>query len=200
MSFMKKNKGFSLLELIVTLGLFSIFSLIVFPLLRVSHSLNTAIIKQSLLEKDEVKIISLIEDCIESSNILKSEYSGKEYIKNGVAILNHEQVIELVLKENFFKCVSQKGNTLFLEYPVSDGNTIFYTFIIFQFFAGELIILECKESFNDIVVENSSIVLKKVYGSFEKTETGVIINLNISNSDFSETRSLKGYANFKKEI
>ena len=54
--------------------------------------------------------------------------------------------------------------------------------------------------FNDIVVENSSIVLKKVYGSFEKTETGVIINLNISNSDFSETRSLKGYANFKKEI
>ena len=96
---MKKNKGFSLLELIVTLGLFSIFSLIVFPLLRVSHSLNTAIIKQSLLEKDEVKIISLIEDCIENSNILKSEYSGKEYIKNGVAILNHEQVIELVLKE-----------------------------------------------------------------------------------------------------
>ncbi|MBM6821778.1 type II secretion system protein, partial [Fusobacterium mortiferum] len=54
---MKKNRGFSLLELIVTLGLFSIFSLIVFPLLRVSHSLNTAIIKQSLLEKDEVKII-----------------------------------------------------------------------------------------------------------------------------------------------
>lgn len=48
---MRKNSGFSLLELIVTLGLFSIFSLLIFPLLKVSNTLNNSITKQSLFER-----------------------------------------------------------------------------------------------------------------------------------------------------
>lgn len=61
---MRKNSGFSLLELIVTLGLFCIFSLLIFPLLKVSNTLNNSITKQSLFEKDSAKIISLIEKSI----------------------------------------------------------------------------------------------------------------------------------------
>ena len=75
---MRKNSGFSLLELIVTLGLFSIFSLLIFPLLKVSNTLNNSITKQSLFEKDSAKIISLIEKSIKDSNIIKGNYIGKE--------------------------------------------------------------------------------------------------------------------------
>ena len=71
---MRKNSGFSLLELIVTLGLFSIFSLLIFPLLKVSNTLNNSITKQSLFEKDSAKIISLIEKSIKNSNIIKGNY------------------------------------------------------------------------------------------------------------------------------
>lgn len=197
---MKKNNGFSLLELIVTLGLFSIFSLLIFPLLKISNSLNNSIIKQSLIEKDAVKIISLIEECIENSNITKIEYLGKTSIKNGISIFNYNKEIQLGLSEIFFASISYKGNTLFLEYPVSDGKNIIYSFIIFQFLVNELRIIECKKIFNEVFVENNTTVIKNIYGNFEKIENGIVINLNILNSDFSKNRSLKGYANFKKEI
>ena len=39
-----------------------------------------------------------------------------------------------------------------------------------------------------------------IYGYFEKIENGIIIEMEILDSDFLKARSLKGYTNFKKEI
>lgn len=197
---MRKNSGFSLLELIVTLGLFSIFSLLIFPLLKVSNTLNNSITKQSLFEKDSAKIISLIEKSIKDSNIIKGNYIGKEYVENGAIVLQYDKEIYLGLTENFFKNKTSKGNTLFLEYPVSDGKNIFYFFIIFRFYYGELQVIECKKINNEVYVENKNTILENIYGYFEKIENGIIIEMEILDSDFLKARSLKGYANFKKEI
>ena len=197
---MRKNSGFSLLELIVTLGLFSIFSLLIFPLLKVSNTLNNSIIKQSLFEKDSAKIISLIEKSIKDSNIIKGNYIGKEYVENGAIVLQYDKEIYLGLTENFFKNKTSKGNTLFLEYPVSDRKNIFYSFIIFRFYYGELQVIECKKINNEVYVENKNTILENIYGYFEKIENGIIIEMEILDSDFLKARSLKGYANFKKEI
>lgn len=197
---MRKNSGFSLLELIVTLGLFSIFSLLISPLLKVSNTLNNSIAKQSLFEKDSAKIISLIEKSIKDSNIIKGNYIGKEYVKNGAIVLQYDKEIYLGLTENFFKNKTSKGNTLFLEYPVSDGKNIFYSFIIFRFYYGELQVIECKKINNEVYVENKNTILENIYGYFEKIENGIIIEMEILDSDFLKARSLKGYANFKKEI
>lgn len=197
---MRKNSGFSLLELIVTLGLFSIFSLLISPLLKVSNTLNNSIAKQSLFEKDSAKIISLIEKSIKDSNIIKGNYIGKEYVKNGAIVLQYDKEIYLGLTENFFKNKTSKGNTLFLEYPVSDGKNIFYSFIIFRFYCGELQVIECKKINNEVYVENKNTILENIYGYFEKIENGIIIEMEILDSDFLKARSLKGYANFKKEI
>lgn len=197
---MRKNSGFSLLELIVTLGLFSIFSILIFPLLKVSNTLNNSITKQSLFEKDSAKIISLIEKSIKDSNIIKENYIGKEYIKNGVIVLEYDTEIYLGLTENFFKNKTSKGNTLFLEYPISDGKNIFYSFIIFRFFYGDLQVIECKKINNEIYIENKNVLLKNVHGYFEKIENGIIIEMEILDSDLLKARSLKGYANFKKEF
>jgi prepilin-type N-terminal cleavage/methylation domain-containing protein len=197
---MRKNSGFSLLELIVTLGLFSIFSLLISPLLKVSNTLNNSIAKQSLFEKDSAKIISLIEKSIKDSNIIKGNYIGKEYVKNGAIVLQYDKEIYLGLTENFFKNKTSKGNTLFLEYPVSDGKNIFYSFIIFRFYYGELQVIECKKINNEVYVENKNTILENIYGYFEKIENGIVIEMEILDSDFLKARSLKGYANFKKEI
>lgn len=197
---MRKNSGFSLLELIVTLGLFSIFSLLISPLLKVSNTLNNSIAKQSLFEKDSAKIISLIEKSIKDSNIIKGNYIGKEYVKNGAIVLQYDKEIYLGLTENFFKNKTSKGNTLFLEYPVSDGKNIFYSFVIFRFYYGELQVIECKKINNEVYVENKNTILENIYGYFEKIENGIIIEMEILDSDFLKARSLKGYANFKKEI
>lgn len=197
---MRKNSGFSLLELIVTLGLFSIFSLLIFPLLKVSNTLNNSITKQSLFEKDSTKIITLIEKSIKDSNIIKGNYIGKEYVENGAIVLQYDKEIYLGLTENFFKNKTSKGNTLFLEYPVSDGKNIFYSFIIFRFYYGELQVIECKKINNEVYVENKNTILENIYGYFEKIENGIIIEMEILDSDFLKARSLKGYANFKKEI
>lgn len=197
---MRKNSGFSLLELIVTLGLFCIFSLLIFPLLKVSNTLNNSITKQSLFEKDSAKIISLIEKSIKDSNIIKGNYIGKEYVENGAIVLQYDKEIYLGLTENFFKNKTSKGNTLFLEYPVSDGKNIFYSFIIFRFYYGELQVIECKKINNEVYVENKNTILENIYGYFEKIENGIIIEMEILDSDFLKARSLKGYANFKKEL
>ena len=197
---MRKNSGFSLLELIVTLGLFCIFSLLIFPLLKVSNTLNNSITKQSLFEKDSAKIISLIEKSIKDSNIIKGNYIGKEYVENGAIVLQYDKEIYLGLTENFFKNKTSKGNTLFLEYPVSDGKNIFYSFIIFRFYYGELQVIECKKINNEVYDENKNTILENIYGYFEKIENGIIIEMEILDSDFLKARSLKGYANFKKEI
>lgn len=197
---MRKNSGFSLLELIVTLGLFSIFSLLISPLLKVSNTLNNSITKQSLFEKDSTKIITLIEKSIKDSNIIKGNYIGKEYVENGAIVLQYDKEIYLGLTENFFKNKTSKGNTLFLEYPVSDGKNIFYSFIIFRFYYGELQVIECKKINNEVYVENKNTILENIYGYFEKIENGIIIEMEILDSDFLKARSLKGYANFKKEI
>lgn len=197
---MRKNYGFSLLELIVTLGLFSIFSVLIFPLLKVSNTLNNSITKQSLFEKDSFKIISLIEKSIKNSNIIKGNYIGKEYVENGAIVLQYDKEIYLGLTENFFKNKTSKGNTLFLEYPVSDGKNIFYSFIIFRFYYGDLQVIECKKINNEVYVENENTILENIHGYFEKTENGIVIEMEILDSDFLKARSLKGYANFKKEI
>lgn len=197
---MRKNYGFSLLELIVTLGFFSIFSVLIFPLLKVSNTLNNSITKQSLFEKDSAKIISLIEKSIKDSNIIKGNYIGKEYVENGAIVLQYDKEIYLGLTENFFKNKTSKGNTLFLEYPVSDGKNIFYSFIIFRFYYGDLQVIECKKINSEVYVENENTILENAHGYFEKIENGIVIEMEILDSDFLKARSLKGYANFKKEI
>lgn len=197
---MRKNSGFSLLELIITLGLLSIFSMLIFPLLRVSNTLNTSLIKQSLFEKDALKIITLIENSIENSNIINVDYIGKEFVENGAIILQYDREIYLGLTESFFKNKVSKGNTLFLEYPVSDGKNISYYFIVFRFFYGELEVIECKRINNEVYVENHNSIIENIHGYFEKAENGIIISMEVLDSDFMKARSLKGYANFKKEI
>ena len=53
---------------------------------------------------------------------------------------------------------------------------------------------------NEVYVENKNTILENIYGYFEKIENGIIIEMEILDSDFLKARSLKGYANFKKEI
>ena len=197
---MKKNQGFSLLEFILTLGLLSIFSLLIFPLLRISNTLNTSLVKQSLFEKDGIKIISLIESSIEDSNISYEEYTGKEYVENGAIVLNYDKEIQLGLKEEFFKKKVSKGNILFLEFPTSDGNNLYSSFLIYQLYFGELRVIEGKKFRNEVYIDNSNSIHNKVYGYFEKTKSGIIINIEILDSDFLKNRNLRGYANFKKPI
>lgn len=195
---MKKNQGFSIMELIITLGLLSIFSLLIFPLLRVSNTLNTSLVKQSLFEKDGIKIISLIESTIEDSNISNDEYVGKEYVENGAIVLNYNREIHSGLNENFFKKKSSKGNVLFLEFPTSDGKNIYSTFLIYHIFLGELRVIECKKIRNEVFVINSNSILEGIHGGFKKTKSGIIIDIKILDSDFLKNRNLRGYANFKK--
>lgn len=197
---MKKNQGFFVLELILTLGLLSIFSLLIFPLLRVSHTLNSSLIKQSLFEKDGIKILSLIETSIEESNISTEEYIGKKYIENGAIVLNYNKEIYSRLDEDFFRKKTTKGNVLFLEFPKSDGINIYSSFLIYHLYFGELIVIECEKFGNEIYITNSNSIHNKIYGYFEKNKNGIIINLEILDSYFSKNRNLRGYANFKKTI
>ena len=44
------------------------------------------------------------------------------------------------------------------------------------------------------------ILFLKIYMDIWKIENGIIIEMEILDSDFLKARSLKGYANFKKEI
>lgn len=195
---MNKNRGFSLLELILSLGLLSIFSMLIFPLLRVSNTLNTTLMKQSLFEKDSLKVLSLIEKTINNSQITTIDYIGKKYVENGAIVIDYDRGIFLGLNEDFFRKKSVKGNTLFLEFPTSDGKNIYYFFIIFRFYLGEFQVIECKKVNNEVFVENSNSIIENIHGYFEKTKTGIIINMEILDSDLSKVRSLKGYANFKK--
>lgn len=196
--FMKKNRGFSLLEVIFTLGLLSIFSALIFPLLKISNDLSTSLMNQSLFEKDTVKLLSLIEKSIDNSQIAPINYIGKEYLENAAIVLNYNKEIQLGLTEDFFKKKTNRGNTLFLELPTSDGKNIFYFFVIFRFYLGKLQVIECKNYNNIVYVENSNSIADNIHGYFEKTTTGIIINIEILNNDLSKVRSLKGYENFKK--
>ena len=60
--------------------------------------------------------------------------------------------------------------------------------------------IECKKINNEVYVENKNTILENIYGYFEKIENGIVIEMEILDSDFLKARSLKGYANFKKEI
>ena len=60
--------------------------------------------------------------------------------------------------------------------------------------------IECKKINNEVYVENKNTILENIYGYFEKIENGIIIKMEILDSDFLKARSLKGMQTLKKRL
>lgn len=194
----KFSKAISLVETILTLGLLSILSILIFPILKSSNTLTNSFISQSLISKDSERILLIIENCINNSSIIDRDYLGKEWVKNGFLILDYNGIFSQSLGENFYQHSSTEGNTLYLEYPRSNGKTIKLSILIFRFLYGELTVAEFEVGKNDVFIVNSDVILENVHGSFKKNRYGIIIELEVTSSDFSVKEKLIGYGRFKK--
>ena len=187
----RMHRGMTLLETIISLGLISIFSLIIFPTLKISNELNREVDKKSLVGRESVRILNIIERSISFSE----EYSGKEYIKDGVGIIEEKRVLILSINESILKKSLTEGNTLFLEYPRSNGVRIENSILVFQFVDENLIIVQGRVKDKKIVIEFSDTLYEGVDGEFRRVEQGVVIEYEIlgKNSDIKE--KIKGYEN-----
>lgn len=191
----RMHRGMTLLETIISLGLISIFSLIIFPTLKISNELNREVDKKSLVGRESVRILNIIERSISKSISFSEEYSGKEYIKDGVGIIEEKRVLILSINESILKKSLTEGNTLFLEYPRSNGVRIENSILVFQFVDENLIIVQGRVKDKKIVIEFSDTLYEGVDGEFRRVEQGVVIEYEIlgKNSDIKE--KIKGYEN-----
>lgn len=191
----RMHRGMTLLETIISLGLVSIFSLIIFPTLKISNELNREVDKKSLVGRESVRILNIIERSISKSIAFSEEYSGKEYIKDGIGIIEERRILISSINESVLKKSSKEGNTLFLEYPRSNGVRIENSILVFQFVDENLIIVQGRVKDKKIVIEFSDTLYEGVDGEFRRVERGVVIEYEIlgKNSDIKE--KIKGYEN-----
>ena len=188
-----RNRGITLLEIIISLGLVSIFSIVIFPTLKVSNNINREIIQKSLLEKDSERILNIIERSIEKSTRVKENYQGKEYIKNGVGVILEGRYLNNRIDIDTLSNNSKSGNFLFLEYPRSNGNRVDNSILVFHFLNNSLRVIHAKVLNNSIKIIDSNILCENVLGEFERTETGIIINYEVLSKKLIIKEKIKGY-------
>lgn len=188
-------RGMTLLETIISLGLVSVFSLIIFPTLKVSNELNREVDKKSLVGRESVRILNIIERSISKSIAFSKEYSGKEYIKDGIGIIEERRILISSINESVLKKSSKEGNTLFLEYPRSNGVRIENSILVFQFVDENLIIVQGRVKDKNIVIEFSDTLYEGVDGEFRRVEQGVVIEYEILGKNSDTKEKIKGYEN-----
>ncbi|WP_291256161.1 type II secretion system protein [Fusobacterium sp.] len=191
-----KNSGMTFLEVVISLGLLSIFSVLIFPTLKLSNNLNRKISERSLVERDVIRMLNIMERSIEKANTIKELYSGKNYVKNGVAIVQDNRIISFNITEEFLSKNSDEGNVIFLEIPRSNGTRIENTILLFQFIENRLIVTQ-GEIVNGVVkISNSDTLYENIEGRFKRKKRGVAIEYNIESKSLKEREEIKGYGNF----
>ncbi len=190
-----KNKGITLLETMISLGLLSIFSLVIFSPLKISSSLSREVEKKSLLERDSIRVINVIERSISRSSSFKEEYEGKRYLESGIGIMEEKLPLVSVVDSGSFSKCSYKGNTLFLEYPRGNGVRIENSILLFQFIEDNLNVGFGKVVAGKIKVNEYDTIYEGVIGEFKREESGIIIECEFFNNSLEVREKIKGYEN-----
>lgn len=192
----KLNRGVTFLETIISLGLISIFSLILFPILKTSNILNGELVQKGLTERQSTRILNIIENSIRNSSPIFKNYSGRKYIKNGVGILKEEKLLNYMVKEENLAKISDRGNVLFLEYPRCNGARVEDNILLFQFFNNNLLVAQGEIVDEKIKIIFSDTLYQGVEGYFEKKGTGIAIEIVIFKENKDIEEKVKGYENF----
>lgn len=192
----RKNRGITLLETVISLGLISIFSLIIFPTLRISNRLNESISEKGLRDREITRVLNIVERAIEKSSPLPIEYLGDGNIRNGVEVIVENRVLTGQINISTLENVSTKGNLLFLEYPRSNGKTIINSILFFQFIHNGLMVMEGRLFGDRIRIVDSLTLLDRVVGEFERKRSGVVIRLEILRGDNSKEKVVR-YESFR---
>lgn len=186
-----KNKGITLLEMIISLGLMGIFSVVIFPTLKVSNDLNREIVKKSLFSKDYIAIVNVIERGIRKSSSFKDEYSGKRYLKDGVGVIEEKRNLIFNIGEDVLSKCSNRGNTLFLEYPRSNGARVENSILVFQFIEKNLVVGLAKIRDGLVRVDIFETLFEGIEGEFKRENGGIVVECEFYKKGFQE--KVKGY-------
>lgn len=191
-----KKSGFSSFETIISITLISLFSLMIFPILKISRDIKKQLITQSNIDRKKGNSMNIIKNSIANISELPINYIGKRYIQHGIGLVNTTKTVEGTLKEDFFKTSSSKGNTLILEMAKTDGKNIVPHFLIFSFVYNNLEVSEGRLISNSIYIDKEKIdtFIKNITGNFELTSNGIFVNIYFSNEVY-----VKEYENFRKK-
>lgn len=191
-----RERGVTLLETLISLGLISIFTLVLAPTLRVSNSINRRLSMKSLVDRENVRILNMIERSIRNSSRVLEEYEGRKFIKDGVGVLEENGTLIFTIGEGVLSNCTDEGNALFLEYARSNGVRIENSIILYQFLNGKLFVTEGKVVNGIIKVVIYDEIFEGIWGKFKKLDSGIVIEYEIlgKNSDIRE--KVKGYESF----
>lgn len=193
MKYKNKKLGFSIIEIVVSVAIISIFFLVLFPILNINNRLNKTIYLQSIMDKNKGDIIKIIE-----SSIAESEhYLIEKYTKNSIEVLQYKKFLSTgFVGKEIFQHISQKGNVLFIKKPILKNGRIINHFIIFCISYGSLSAYEGEYRRETLCTGNENILIDHVEGEFVKGERGVFINIKMRVK--GKIYEIKGYENFKK--
>lgn len=186
-----KNKGFTLVEIIIGITLISIFIGIIFPILSGNLRLTKNIINKSKIEKRQRRIMTVIKRSIESSGQIKA--SDKDFI----FVSNHNRSFSIYHMNQIYKNKSDIGNLLYIETPmiIKKNEKMKKLVLIFHIYLSKVKVYEL-EKFGDkqfLLNKNENELERNIYGFFEEKENGIFINL------YNDNKLKKGlYRDYEK--
>lgn len=193
-----KNKieGMTLIETAVALALITIFLFLIFPFLRLTNKLEEKFYIQERIERNSARIIESIEKNIEASSFGIDEYTGRDALTNGKGIFVLPLGKPPSLDKNFFNNISDEGNTLLLEIPYVQNETIHSKYFIYRFYNKELSISQCTLLQGTLYFDTEDTLLTNAIGNFKKDDYGIRINIviEIIAGTHIYRKELKGYA------
>lgn len=198
MNYNYKGKGFSSIEIIIYITLASIFSTVLFSVIKINEKTNRHLIAQSKTEKNARRILEIIENTIKCSGSSGEYYKEKKYVNHSFFIGNFEDMIVLHSYADLFHSKSKNGNVLLLEIPKIEGHKAVQHFIIFQFRYRFLLVYEGTISAKRFYLDKQHSILYPVTGSFSETKNGILINFSINNLRNKQHMEFRGYENYKK--
>ena len=198
MNYNYKEKGFSLIEIIIYITLASIFSTVLFSVIKINEKTNRHLIAQSKTEKNARRILEIIENTIKCSGSTGEYYKEKKYVDHSFFIGNFEELITIDSCADLFYSKSKKGNVLLLEIPKVEGDKAVQHFIVFQFRFRSLLVHEGTISAKRFYLDKKHSILHPVTGSFSETKNGILINFSINNLCNKQQMEFRGYENYKK--
>lgn len=190
-----KNKGVTFLETLISLGLLSIFSVLVFPMVKLSSDLNESLRQKSLIARNSIRILDVISKSITKAVPFKTEYKGQQYIKNGVGVIEDERLLVGMINESVLAKNSENGNILYLEILRSNGERLDEVLLIFEFLEDKLFVIEGRVINGIVRMFSSDILYEGIKGGFKKNKTGVIITYETKGKNLKSKEEIKGYEN-----
>jgi len=175
-----KEKGLTLIELVLSMGILGIILMLIFPILLIFNKSRLAIIETSRKDNQKSRILQLIEQNINKASLDQVNFAWEHFLPKGKGIYTYESGD---INDELLSQKKECGNFILLKSSYYKSGKKEVRYISFKFEKRKLSITNYSPETSMLKKVREEVLLENVQGKFVMDEISIKIIINYLNKN-----------------